>query len=327
MKALNQIKSQLKGIESTFRKVNYPKTITIELTNRCNIKCIQCAHSDMKRPKGDMDIKLYQKIIDDIAENSPSSMVWLSCYGESLIIGCENISRMVSYAKSKGLTNLFMNTNGVLLSDEMAKVLVESGLDNLIVSINGFSSEVFESINIGARRDNVYNNVIGLKKTMIEKNVNTPRIQAQFIVMDKNEHEIDEYRHFWAKNNIAVKIRPKNTWGGNVEGEKNIDDSMERVACGLAVYDFQVLWNGDVVYCAHDINAEHILGNLNNETIKNVWDIYLEKMVTPHINHEFHLLPEFCRNCLDWQTIGSVNYDESGERYIKSYSYIKEGQQ
>lgn len=320
---LNELKKQLKELEKTFIRVNYPKTIVIELTNRCNINCIQCARSNITRKIGDMDISLFKKIIEDIAEHSPDSRVWLSNYGEPLMIGKEKISGMLSYAKNTGLTDTYMNTNAVLLDREISEVLIDGGLDHLLISVDGYSKKVYESIRVGADRDNVYRNILEFKKIKDKKNNGKPSLEVQFVLMKDNESEFEQYKSFWTELGIPIKLRSCITWGGNISGKSIIDDSLDRIVCGFTYSTCNITWDGVVTACGSDVNADFAAGNLNEQSVSEIWDYKERNFTNYHFNHRFDKLPEFCRDCVDWQYIGTVNYDEKGKRFKRSYEFLK----
>ena len=81
----------------------------------------------MTRSKGRMDIRLYKKLIDEIAIENPYVRIWLDYYGEPLLQQFK-LFYMIDYAKKKGLSNISFNTNGTLLNQEMILGLTLSAL-------------------------------------------------------------------------------------------------------------------------------------------------------------------------------------------------------
>jgi len=320
MKELKEIELTLNCIENGFKKVSYPRSVVIEVSSRCNLECVQCAHSYIKRKKEDMKFDLFKKIIDDIAANSIHSNVWFSNYGEPLMVG-EYICDMLTYADQKGISNTYMNTNAVLLTEEAASWLIKGNLGHLIAGIDGYSAPVYEKIRLGAKRDDVFYNVLSLKRKLDEQGKITPRIEAQFIVMDENEHELEEYKKFWAEHGIAVRIRNRITWAGKVSG-KELNPKIKRIACGNTFSTCHIIQSGHVTACGNDVDAQYIIGDLNKESISEVWRRKNEHFIELQLRHRFDELPEYCRNCIDWQAIGTVDYDESGRRYYREYELI-----
>jgi radical SAM protein with 4Fe4S-binding SPASM domain len=320
---IKEMQKYLKDIEDTYRIADFPESVLVEVTAHCNINCIQCANSELTRRKGYMDMQLYRKIVDEVACRAPNAKFWFAFYGEPLLLRYK-LYYMIKYAKNKGLTNTYLNTNGMLLNEEMADMLIDSGIDHIVIGVDGYSAEVFEEIRRGAKRDTVYNNILSMHKKMLAQDTVAPRMEVQFILMDENEYELEEYVQFWKRQGIAVKIRNRVTWSGHVETGSNIDSSIERVACGWTIGICPITWEGEIVACGTDCDAQYTFGNVNTATIKEIWNKQKRIFAEKHMNHQFECLPEFCRNCMDWQVIGTVDFDEAGNRHFK-YNYILPG--
>jgi len=316
---LKNINESLECIEKSFYDIAYLRNILLEVTSRCNLNCIQCAHKNIKRPQRDMDFDLYRKIIDDAAINFPKVHIWLAVYGEPLLIG-HKIYDMISYAKKYNFVT-HMNTNGVLLDDEMCACLAEAGLDNITIAVDGFSTEVYENIRRGAKRDKVYENVLRLRDLINKTQPSNKRmhIEVQLIEMDENMGEIEEYKKYWRMQGIAVRIRGRMTWAGNISIGNNINRDKDRIACGYTFSQLCTLNDGTVVSCANDVYVENVLGDLNNQTLSEIWESKQKNFTNLHFNHHFEKLPLYCRNCYDWQVIGTVDYDENGLFLEKTY--------
>lgn len=145
-------------IESNLVITEFPLNIAIEPSNYCNLNCIMCAHDKLTRAKGKMDIRLYKKIIDEISQENPDTRVWLDYYGEPLLLQFK-LFYLINYAKQKGLTNVCINTNATLLTEEISEMLIDSGIDFISIDCDGYSKEVYEKIRVNAKRDEVYTNI------------------------------------------------------------------------------------------------------------------------------------------------------------------------
>lgn len=94
-----------------FEMKEFPLNVIVEVGNHCNLNCTTCINDKLTRKKGFMDIFLYKKIIDEIADNNVYCRVWLDFYGELLLVKYK-LYYMIDYAKKKGLKNININTNG-----------------------------------------------------------------------------------------------------------------------------------------------------------------------------------------------------------------------
>ena len=139
-----EINEQLEG---KYKLTAYPLNIGIEITNNCNLNCIMCNHDKMKRTKGFMQLDTYKKIIDETAIEQPGTRIWLDFYGEALLAGWK-LYYMIDYAKKAGLTNICINTNGTVMKQEYAEMLIDAGVDYISLDCDGFTKEVYESVRV-----------------------------------------------------------------------------------------------------------------------------------------------------------------------------------
>ena len=79
--------ANIQEVEKSYKLTEYPLNVVVEVTAFCNLNCVMCTQNEIKRPRGYMDIFLYKKIIDELAENSPSTRVWLDFHGEPTLAG------------------------------------------------------------------------------------------------------------------------------------------------------------------------------------------------------------------------------------------------
>lgn len=311
----------LSELEKMFELRDFPLNVVIEVCNYCNLNCIMCTNDKLQRPRGSMSISLYKKIIDEIAETNPNTRIWLDFYGEPLLAKFK-LYYMIDYAKKKGLTSVNMNSNGTLLDDEMAEMILDSGIDFISFDCDGFSAEVYEKIRVNGKRDIFYNNLLNLIKKKKERELYKPIIEIQAIEMPENRHEIQQIMDYWRQQGVRVSVRGMFSWAGNVEnGKRNTETG--RIACGFAIGHCVVTWDGNVVACGNDCNGGAVFGNLNEQSIKEVWNRNRKKFMEDHISHHFDQLPEVCKNCTDWMGVGDKHFSEDGKEYVKSYEFDK----
>ncbi len=308
----------LNEVEKKFKVTEFPLNVIVEVGNHCNLNCTTCANDKIKRARGYMDILLYKKIIDEIAEHNPLTRVWLDFYGEPLLVRYK-LYYMIDYAKKKGLKSININTNGTLLNYEMAEMLLDSGIDFISIDIDGFSQEVYEEIRVGAKRDVLYKNVEYLLKRKKELKLEKPIIEAKVMEMKINEHEIDTIIKYWRERGAWTTVRRLISWAGKCDDIKN-DFECERIACGNALGICAITWEGDIVNCVMDVDGDNNFGNVNNSRIKDIWDQRNLTMVSLHMKHEFTKLPSICQKCTDWKIIGEKRYDEYGNEVNKNYN-------
>ena len=298
-------KVKLKEISDNLTDLDFPHQIIIETTAFCNMKCTMCGHATMKRKKGNMSMPLYKKIIDEIADVNKDTEIWMTFYGDALLLKYK-LYYMIEYAKKKGLTNLVLNSNAMLLDEDAAHWLIESGLDRFIVSIDAMTKETYEKIRVQGIYEVMEKNVKYLIDLRNKLGLTKPKIEVQFSIMDENEHEFPDFKEFWLEQGALVKYREKLTWTGTVEAS-NLDPTIERIACPWGVKTCAIHYTGDVVMCAVDYEGKEIFGNLNNDSIKHIWQTTHREARLNHLNRNWDQIPQLCKNCLDWQAVGAKN--------------------
>ncbi len=309
---------KLENLEEKFQIRDFPLNVLIETGNYCNLNCTTCSNDKLTRKRGYMNSLLYRRIIDEIADENPYARVWLDYYGEPLLSKFK-LYYMIDYAKKKGCKNISMNTNATLLDEEMAEMLLDSNIDFISIDCDGFSPEVYEKIRIGAKRDIVYKNIEHLLKRKKERGLDNIKIEVKVMEMEENKHEIQKIMDYWRERGAWTTKRRLITWGGSVKDIKI--EEKDRIACGYAVGICPITWDGNVVNCACDVDASVIWGNVNENSIKEIWKIRNEKMVKLQVEHRFAELPEICHDCNDWSIIGEERFDENGNPVQKNYEH------
>ncbi|MEK6833686.1 MAG: radical SAM protein, partial [Nanoarchaeota archaeon] len=132
-----------KKIKKSIERLNkeYPWGVDIGTTNLCNAACIMCPHSKLKK-MGTMDMNLYKKIIDNCSKLN-IRIITLSFFGEPFLD--KQLIEKIKYAKEKGMFVAFYS-NASLITKELAKDIIDSGLDGITISFDGYSKETYEKI-------------------------------------------------------------------------------------------------------------------------------------------------------------------------------------
>jgi MoaA/NifB/PqqE/SkfB family radical SAM enzyme len=186
--------------------------IYIEPTTRCNLACVTCIRHSWDEPFGDMDWSVYRALIDGLAEFPGQKTIAFAGFGEPLLH--ERFPEMVRLAHERGLRTE-MTSNAMLLTSSLAEKLIDAGLDQFTVSIDGMSNESHGSVRPGASLEEITDNVRKLywwsekkytTRLDIESDLNLAplaplKIGIEFVAMKSNVHELP------AIQEIAAKIR------------------------------------------------------------------------------------------------------------------------
>lgn len=227
----------------------------------------------------------FTKTIDDIYKD----ILYLIFYFQGEPYLNKNFLEMVSYASSKGLYTA-TSTNAHFLTDEMAKKTVESGLDRLIISLDGTTQEVYEQYRREGNIEKVIEGARNIVKWKKELKSKTPFVFFQFLVVRPNEHQIedvkklakevgvDEVRFKTAQvydyENDPNQLIPRNEkysrYKKNKEGQQIAKNKLQN-HCSKLWEANVITWDGTVVPCCFDKDATHRLGDLKQQSFKDIW--------------------------------------------------------
>jgi radical SAM protein with 4Fe4S-binding SPASM domain len=260
-------------------------SLIIEPTNTCNLRCTFCFVTEgMNRDEGFMSFDLFKKVIDD----SPDlEHLCMHNWGEPLLH--KDIFRMFDYAHRAGVRHIVMNTNGTLLTDQMIDSIVDSPLSIIRFSIDG-SAETFKRIR-GVNLDKIEKNIRKLKE---KKEARRPGLGmgVVFTVEEETQQDVEEYIAHWETIVDHVRQQPK------------LIQSPRKGVCpepfGKDYGKLVVLWDGTVIPCCVDYNAELTLGNAWQDRVTDLWrGAAIEQLRVQHLAGEF---PDTCKNCNECET-------------------------
>lgn len=321
-------RAQLRRIERGLAEHDFPPQVIVENTSYCNLKCIHCSHREMLRPQRHMERWLWEKIVEEIGRESPECEVWPTFYGEALILGDELWDRL-AYAARAGCRNLVLNSNGTLLgrNDNIRKVL-DSPLRRFILSLDGLSKEVFETVRYRAKWDTVYPAVEELCRQRAERGQTYPVVVAQFSVMRENAHEVEKYRSHWKAAGAEVKVRPMLEWTatGSVRTETIEHASDFRIACPWGNNTMAIHQDGTVAACAVDYEGRHAAADLKTQTVREAWAALHTTLRRPQREHRWEEIPEICQGCGDWQVAGAEYEEETAAGTRPFWYYDQKGE-
>lgn len=251
----------------------YPIRIWIESTNLCNLNCPMCPNDSIApEKKGFMDFHLFIKIIDEISNYTQD--IYLHHRGEPLLH--PKLFEMIQYAKKNGLKTK-MHSNATRLTEEKSIKLLESGLDFVSFSFDGYTKETYEKMRVGANFDLTLSNIVRFLELKKEFGKSKPYTVLQFLDFPDSKIDIEVKKKLREKFQSLpldeIREIPAHNWGGNVElRKKNFDPSQTNNICTFPWYSLTILWDGTVTPCPQDFLGEIELGNVNNDSIMAIWN-------------------------------------------------------
>ena len=291
-------------IKESLVESDYPKSVVVEATSYCNLKCSLCPQSTLKRPKGNMELDIFKKIVDEISTRPLQPILWLAIMGEPLIQS-KNLISMIKYSKKVDIKEVCLNTNAILLTPEISEDLIRAGLDKLLISLDGFNPGTYEKIRIGGNYKLLLKNIDSLLE--INKKYKDPlEVIVQFIVTEDNQGEVQVFKDFWLTKKVTVKIRPKLSWGKAIESSfQSLKQEDRTYPCPWLIREASILWDGRFSQCDGDYEGEYSPGSINTQTIYEVWNTELKSRRNKHWEGDFtHPL---CKECRDWQ-VGKAEF-------------------
>ena len=268
------------------RAPRLPEIVQIESTNICNAKCVFCPRDDMHRRQGIMDMTLFHKIADECKELGIEH-VRMHNYGEPFID--RQLVEKVRYAKLRGIPQVGMISNGSLINDDVARGMIEAGLDAINISVDASGKDVFETTRIGLKYDKVIANIERLLKIRAELNRTHPKMILSF-VRQNNSADEQAFIDHWTARVDKVHVTDLHNWAGTLNRESAVN-----YPCYRPWLTFTVLWDGRVSLCCADFDGKEILGDLRSSTIRDIWNA--EPYVRARRLHLSSGGPDICRAC------------------------------
>ena len=157
--------------------------VYVEVTNLCNLDCVTCMRNVWDETPGRMSEAVFQRILEGVRAASPTPTVFFGGYGEPLIH--TRICDWVAQAHQAGAV-VELITNGILLTRETSRKLIDAGLDRLWVSLDGATPESYADVRLGAALPQVIENLRQLKDLRGAWSVTNPRLGIAFVAMKRN---------------------------------------------------------------------------------------------------------------------------------------------
>ncbi len=263
-----------------------PFSISIEPTTACNLRCPECPSGlrSFSRPTGNLRSDFFRKTIDDLHRDLSFLIFYFQ--GEPYIN--PDFLDMVHYASQRGIYTI-TSTNGHFLNEENARKTIESGLDRLIISVDGSTQDVYEQYRKSGKLEVVLQgarNVVKWKKELKSK---TPQLIFQFLVVRPNEHQIpeiyklaeeigiDEVRlktaqiYDYAQGNPLIPKQDRySRYRKQADGSYRIKNQLLN-HCWKLWHACVITWDGVVVPCCFDKDAKYRMGNLQEQSLREVW--------------------------------------------------------
>ena len=231
-----------------------------------------------------MDLDTFQKILGKLAPD----LIYLTLYFQGEPLLNPHFTEMVQMARKR---NIFVatSTNGHFLDDKNVDKIIKSGLNHLVISLDGFDQQTYEQYRVQGNFQTVIEGIHRLVAARKTLKSDVPFIELQFLVMRHNQHQLDQVRA-WAREagidkltfksvqvynfdkassiipTLVTKSRYRQQPDGSWEMAKHTSNRCHRIWSTVVV-----TWDGKVVPCCYDKNADYQTGNLLEEPLSLIW--------------------------------------------------------
>ncbi len=288
-----------------------PFNVSIEPTTHCNLGCTECPSGlkNFTRPIGELDYAFYCKTVDEIGDK----LIYLYFYFQGEPYMHPQFLELVKYASQKKIYTI-TSTNAHFLTVRKAKETVESGLDRIIISIDGTTQETYEQYRVGGSLEKVIEGTKNLIRARKELKSKTPHIVFQFLVVKPNEHQIEEVKKL-AKEIGADEVKLKTAQVYDFEHGNTLIPPNEKYSrykkqtngtykiknkllnhCWKLWHSTVITWDGKVVPCCFDKDAQHLLGDLHAKSFAEIWQSHLYQDFRSRILRSRKEI-DICTNC------------------------------
>ena len=311
VKTINTLEAGFSFLSSILTRRQFisgmPLTAGIEITNFCNLNCPECASGSdkMTRARGFMTEKLFDKFI---AESAPYLYnINLYFQGEPMLHPL-----FFDFIKKCGNVRITVSTNGHFLTEENSHKLAESAINKLIVSLDGMDTETYLKYRVGGDFEKVLSGIKIFSKELLRIK-SSVKLEIQFLVNRYNEFQIPDIEKFAKEVKASLKLKsmqvlnngktedwmPENKkfrrYRKNESGIFELNNSFNN-SCLRLWMNPVITWDGKVVPCCFDKDADHVMGDLNEESLREIWHGEKFNLFRDAVLKGRQAI-EICRNC------------------------------
>jgi len=263
-----------------------PYSATIEPTNFCNLKCPECPSGlgRLTRPLGIINLIDFENYCKEISE----TVFYLQLFFQGEPLVNKNLPELVGIAHKYNMY-VAISTNGILVTETVAQMLIASKIDKVIFSIDGLDENTYQNYRVGGTFEKAFKGLKNLLNEKIAQNCKYPYIEFQFIVMKQNEHQIPQILELSKLDGLnKVTLKTMQVYSkqsaeyflpSNPKYRRYIIDSSGELKikgkfknkCYAIWRTAVITWDGNIVSCCFDKDANFIMGNLKENNFPSIW--------------------------------------------------------
>lgn len=272
---------------------DFPLQLDFGLHSRCNLKCSFCVQKYSPPKSADLGFPLFRKAIDEGSRYGLCS-IKVNLNNEPLLD--KWLPHYIKYAKGRGVLNVYMASNGTLLTEEMSRELIAAGLSKIMISLDATTRDTYEKMRNKNRFDEVVTNINNFLRIRKEEGVSWPLLRVNFLQTELNKHEKEDFLAYWKDRADMVGFQDlltipdvKQNW---------VSEYPEEFHCAFPFKQIVINAEGTMLPCCTFNGDKLPLGNLANMTIKEAWDSSWMQQLRELHRQGLYRINTTCVHCL-----------------------------
>jgi radical SAM protein with 4Fe4S-binding SPASM domain len=279
---------------------DFPLSLDLEVNASCNLSCVMCVMADRDRSResgGFMDSGLYRNLMAEAARAGLPAMTY-GFLSEPLLR--PDLAEMIRVARESGVMDIRLGTNGLLLTRDLSRRLIEAGLTRLEVSVDAAEPETYRRIRQGGRLDVVERNIEAFLETRDQMGSDFPLLRLSFLKLPLNDGELGAFMDHWAGRADLFSIQePIYFEKAPISGQYAFEAPGPAAGyrCAQPWQRLIVRADGQVFPCCSIYGLDLPLGSALKKPIADLWSSpRLERLREAHKEGRLSDLP-VCRRC------------------------------
>lgn len=268
--------------------------IRFEISTVCNYECIMCARDKLRRKKEIMPTDKFRYYLDKIiGESDQYQVLSFPGLGEPLLD--PEFKEKAIIARDRGL-KLLLLTNGSKLSVQLFKELADIGFESIRVSFYGFNFTTYNKVH-GLSNGNYFQMIKENLTEICSIKKDAKILMTYNVIPDINDSDVDRWISYWEPLADLVEVwRPHNWVYGR--SYREVQSQLKRTCGRPWTTPLQIQVDGTINMCCFDFNGDLTLGDLNNQTLSEVFESEMfKKILKCHKSGDFEGSNLICENC------------------------------
>lgn len=247
---------------------SFPIQIDVELNGGCNMRCPFCIHGYDKIPNVELSRESFERILSEAVRLGAKSLK-LNYINEPLMR--RDLEECIALARAAGFLNVFVVTNGTLLTEKRSESLLGSGLTKLFVSIDAATSETYDKQRLSGKYDLVVRNVKRFIEMRNDKGLSFPLVRVSFLKNALNISEAEDFRRQWSGIADIITFQTMNEVPGEDTGIA-LDAPEPQQGCQFPFKQLVVDHLGNIQPCCKLAGKDLVVGKIDDMTLAEAWN-------------------------------------------------------